>query len=281
MNSRQFDLKNLAVLAILLAISFLMIGASTPYKAELNRRKICMTNELVNFRSNYCYAQDNQNQLPTLQPGKSMPWLFNIFYSDTDILISYGSQKATFYCPSATYKYLDNKFWRYSEGWNHLPIADNIPEPNALDRDSYYRVIGYSFLNIIRPPNSSMPSHWYDDQHHFKPGFHPLPTTFDVDNGSEQELIVDVVMSSGPPADDQDARARLNYFNVEGGAYALWGIRDQSNHRANNLDIPAGGNTAYLDGHIKWVNFGQGRCRDFDDHTDKMVLRTDYPYFWW
>jgi prepilin-type processing-associated H-X9-DG protein len=82
----------------------------------------------------------------------------------------------------------------------------------------------------------------------------------------ERVLIADVIISNRPDRNP----AGNNFTAIQGG----WESLHTSSHLNGNM--PAGGNQAYLDGHVAWKKFGN------TNQANYIIVRTvGGPSFWW
>ena len=88
--------------------------------------------------------------------------------------------------------------------------------------------------------------------------------TTSVPYPEEVEMVTDATLSNS----DDPASPATTFTEVQGGSWSRWGIYDRTNHVRK--DKPAGGNIAYVDGHVKWRHF-----------QDMRIRYMWGPYQWW
>ena len=232
----------IGVLAVLVTI-FLLAGVLVPAVARANLKAVqikCASHLRQLGVAAHMYAQsDGRRQFPDLT-GAVWPW--DLRAAAANALVGNGAKRDMFYCPGFPEQNNDSL-------WIFTTRTADTPATNG------FRVIGYSLAfkgsGRVTPANiteSLTPAPYRIDGRELQP------------KPSERVLIADAILSIG--ANEADRRQN-RYTNIDGG----W-----RGHRAPHLNgrIPAGGNIAFLDGHIEWRRF------------EKMRVRTTGgPSFWW
>jgi prepilin-type N-terminal cleavage/methylation domain-containing protein/prepilin-type processing-associated H-X9-DG protein len=242
----------LVVISIIALLMSVLLPALSKAK-ERARRVICANNQKQIGLSLLIYAEENNG---FLAPNYYAQWLWDVSYATTDLVLSTGGDRRTFYCPlDKTKKPEKMNFWRYTEGATPDDTESSLgPEPTT-NRDKQVRVTGYFWL-LDRVNSSSIPMFGNSD-------FKWIRKRTDARNTSTRALITDAVLSDS--SDPQTA----TFTEVRGGSYARWGIYDRRNHVGRNQK-PINSNILFLDGHVSG--------RQFDD----MKIWLDFaPYHWW
>jgi prepilin-type N-terminal cleavage/methylation domain-containing protein len=248
----------LVVIAIIAILAALLLPALASAK-EKAQRVICMNNEKQLYLSLQMYCNDNNDNLPVLTGGTA--WCWDMPVAATEAMLSNGSKKKTFYCPSTAPKYSDEQnFQNANSLWNFGQPGFNITGYTfALNGPASKLLPLYQNKKITAETRTS--------------NVFPFPTL--VDDLTARELIADVVLSDGASL---PAGAGNNYDNVGGGFTQNGG---QYTHVSAHLKkrVPYGGNIAYKDGHVQWKKFSAATATA--NNNESKVRTTSAPYFWW
>jgi prepilin-type N-terminal cleavage/methylation domain-containing protein len=247
----------LVVIAIIAILAALLLPALAQAK-EKAQRAICMNNEKQLYLSLAIYAADSKDKTPNLNGGAS--WAWDIPVSTTDVMLSSGCQKKTFFCPSTAPAYTDREnFLDANSLWNFGGTSFNI--------------VGYAFA--FGGPASKLMTQWQNTT--LQPETRTFGGITTKDDLTRRELIADVMISTGNtyPATPAD-----NFSAVFGGFY--------KGHVSAHLNkgMPRGGNVTYKDGHTTWKKFVSppaGKTTfTINESTEYTFTRTaGGPWFWW
>ena len=212
----------LVVIAIIAILAAMLLPALASAKAKAIRA-VCLNNEKQIYTSLHIFADDNNDNLPTLDNAGS--WCWDIPSPATSAMLNSGCSKKTFYCPSTAPRFTDSEnFANANSLWNYGGGAFNIT--------------GYAFAFS---GNSSR----VDPQYQNKKILSELHTNGPVvtpDNISTSELVADVMISTGntlPASGGDDFTTIFGGFTENGVAYP---------HLSAHLGrggLPQGGNIAF------------------------------------
>jgi prepilin-type N-terminal cleavage/methylation domain-containing protein len=222
----------LVVVAIIAILAGLLLPALS--RAKDKAKITACRNNLKEFSlAALMYAGDNGDKLPP-DAGGNWPWDLQV--TAANLLTQDGTQRHILYDPSFSKQ--DN-----DELWNFTVV-----------RNTGFRVIGYA-PTFPGTPNLNVTN------------LNTLRIT-DVEYNqypAERVLIADAVISNRKDRNPSSA----NFTAIDGG----WNINGVLQpHRTSHLigNLPAGGNSAYKDGHVQWTKW------------QTMTPRTNGgPYFWW
>jgi prepilin-type N-terminal cleavage/methylation domain-containing protein/prepilin-type processing-associated H-X9-DG protein len=183
------------------------------------------------------YGGENNDKLPSTSAGGS--WAWDLPWAMGNLLNSYGAPWQIMYCPGTAFRFSPSDnfilYTNYSPGVSHI-----------ID---YAVTFGGNSLNSSNVNSSISPQSML-----FGPGLFPPSIP------SKRVLLADATLNTA-------ANGLGPWDSIQGG-YAK---RHTSAHLLGPL--PAGGNVAFLDGHVEWRPFSQ------------MVLRTSSgalgAYFFW
>ena len=257
----------LVVIAIIAILAALLLPALAAAK-ERAIRAVCQNNERQLYLSVDMYSIDNDGKLPVLTPGSGASWAWDIPWPVTTAMLASGCQKKTFYCPSTAPKFNDYvNFINQDSLWNF-----------GTNTGHSFNIVGYSFAFSGNPATASKLAVTNQNtvigaENHPNPVW---PFTPYRDQVSTRVLIADVMLSTGH---NLPATAGDNFSSV-GGGFSINGR--QYPHLSAHLEngMPAGGNYAYKDGHVKWQKFS---AENANAKYDVTQVRTggNTPYFWW
>jgi prepilin-type processing-associated H-X9-DG protein len=231
------------VIAIIAILAGMLLPALARAKEKAKVTK-CANNLKQFALASIMYAHDNNDRFPELRNpnGQVGFWPWDMPAWTSDILTQNGTIRHILYCPSFS-KQDNDELW--------------IWQTNPNQPGQGYRVIGYamSFPYAMRVRATNV-------NHTLTPPVIRVNGVEHRPSPSERIMLADATISQGSNETD---RTRNQYRGIDGG----W-RGHQTAHLSPQGNLPAGGNLAFLDGHISWRRF------------DQMVVRTDgSPSFWW
>jgi len=245
-----FTIVELLVVIAVIAVLMSVLVPALASARELGRRAKCKGNLRCVAAAFQMYGlrPANRDRLPVVQAGN---WLWDIDYNITDLVIAEGGEPKTFYCPSEMTKRAEWVGWWMWSQWNSIgqphysePTKMYLPQESP-NRTAYFRVAGYFWLvqkvdasgNKTRGAISGTPpKEW--------------AVSLSQEFASDVELATDATLYDGVS------------FEIAGGSAgrAGWGgVKDKTNHMAGN--VAAGGNIAFIDGHVEWRSWGKMQKR--------------------
>ncbi|HEX5219388.1 MAG TPA: DUF1559 domain-containing protein [Verrucomicrobiae bacterium] len=204
----------LVVIAIIAILAALLLPALSSAR-EKSRRTKCMNNLRQVGLAMFMYANENDDKLPRSR-ATGGGWLWDIDRPMRDLIISSGTRRDILYCPAFHAYYKAGTSAMMDQWWNFG--ADGC-------------VLSYICLIERSGPAKSdfLPSSGKSFQ-----------TKLSVTNAVAVELFADVVI--------QESSGSFTRVTSTSGITPF--------HTTSHLEKgsqPAGGNTLYMDGHMKWV----------------------------
>ena len=237
----------LVVIAIIAVLMGILMPALTRVR-EQARQRSCGTRVRQHVLTLLMYADDYNTKFPM---GGGGSWLWDLSVNTVNFMVKTGLTKDMFYCPSNDnqQKYED-LYWEYTSEWDGKKFTGNG-----------YVVAGYCYIldaNGGRPPirhdNNTEKKYWVKTSQDKNPG--------------NKELVIDSVLGTT----DTKGKYGYNFGMVQaGGMWTQHQIHDRTSHLKNDYE-PAGGNIAFLDGHVDWRHFSNMEDRIGDGSV---------PKFWW
>jgi prepilin-type N-terminal cleavage/methylation domain-containing protein len=231
LGGRAFTLIELLVVIAIIAILAALLLPALVMAKERGRRAVCKSNLKQLGIVMQMYTLDNRDRLPDprYQPFNPVPpwpgtppgnWVWDLPVRLVDVLQASGATRDIFYCPSNK-EFNDDACWYFNPSGGGGTPATQGP----------FRISGYIWLF---PGIPQLP------QRYWRYNTIASPTN----NPSSTELICDVVISFGSPAD---------FSNIP-----IGGLPGSVKQRTSHLlprGRPAGGNINFLDSHVEWRRF--------------------------
>ncbi|MBN2210106.1 MAG: type II secretion system protein [Sedimentisphaerales bacterium] len=288
---RGFTLIELLVVVSIIALLVSILLPALSRAREAAKNALCLSNLHQQITGYNIYAASYEGHLP---PVKSGPWLHDVPYSTTDIIIDTGGSRETFYCPVDRIRNPEmNIFWYYGTpaAYNAAALTNNsnFTEPAGVDRTTTFRITGY--MSLLPPSKDPVP--WSGD-----------PTTYaDLrrvnylrDHGkdyayktsdrhpAEQEVSIDIIYSGDVPPGSSNGYNRdignfATFINLRGLGGRNSSLIEPTVH-LNRDGSPKGGNIVFLDGHADFRSFDEMEFR-FIPYYDAVYNNPYKPYMWW
>jgi prepilin-type N-terminal cleavage/methylation domain-containing protein/prepilin-type processing-associated H-X9-DG protein len=222
-----FTLIELLVVIAIIAILAAMLLPALARAKEKAKIALCSSNEHQLMLSALMYASDNSDKLPDCAaPGTTTTlgvWAWDLSaYAATNLLQNAPNVNA-FYCPNELYQYNNGGAWTAFSG-------KQPPQP--------YVVTGYVWLFPHSPSASQLPEY---------KNVTGTTTPKTGANVTSTELIADFTVYRATIGGVQYSELQ----NPNGPQYPTINSAHMDGH------LPAGGNIAFLDGHIEWRKFPQ------------------------
>jgi prepilin-type N-terminal cleavage/methylation domain-containing protein/prepilin-type processing-associated H-X9-DG protein len=233
----------LVVIAIIAILASMLLPALARAKDKAKRIQ-CLNNEKQISLALRMYANDNNDQLP--DNNNQGFWSWDMPNDVGQKMEDNGVKYKQWYCPGLSPPFDDQDFfdlWNYGS-YKVLGYAQTFPNTKDL-KDTEWNL----HLSRTEPIQISF-------------GIWQTPTLAD------RVLFADVTISKNGQ-NNAALRNTYEYTGIQGGFYKA--------HRTAHMSgsLPAGGNMAYLDGHISWKKWGA------KDWAPRTVQNAIGPTFWW
>ena len=245
----------LVVIAIIAILAAMLLPALASARSKALRAK-CLSNEKQIVVALNIYAGDFKDKMPENRDPVTLAvvgyWAWDMRNEVGDRMEDSGTKYKIWYCPGLSPTFSETDFfnlWNYG-GYHVLGYAQTFPYTKNLNQVEWNE-------NLTTTPTIQVSF-----------GIFTKPTLAD------RVLCADVVMCRAPndPGGggglDPAQRNTYNYTDIAGG-YPV-------HHRTAHLKgkLPAGGNMAYMDGHISWKKWED---KSWAPRTSDMGS----PVFWW
>ena len=243
-----FTLRELVVVIAVLSVLGGTLLAAMHQRASWQIKKTQCAANLRQFAlATQLYATENRDKLPE-GGGANNGWAWDMPATTASLLLNYGMEKRTFYCPGTAPRFNDN--------YNFLN-----PTPNSLwnflGNQFAPRVIGY--LSAFAGPAGN-PTYFSLTLSNQNTTILPEPpklnsfTYLPTPPNHERVLLADATISENQAGTPATPAAAGSFTSVAGG-FTVNGLTVP--HISPHLSgiLPAGGNLAFKDGHVAWRKF--------------------------
>ena len=239
-----FTLTELAVVIAVLTVLGCLWTAVTLRNSRVVKRAQCAANLRQFALVTHIYASENRDKLPEMS---SAAWAWDVPANVAAAMEDRGLKRKEFYCPGTAPRFNDN--------YNFLN-----PTPNSLWNyfGSSSRIIGYllAFTGPASNPGSFTVSLTNQNTTINSERIRLTTTTYlnVVPPNSERVLLADAAISENPVGTPANPTSAGSFVNVPGG-FMAGNLPHLSPHLKGTL--PAAGNVAFKDGHVKWRPFAE------------------------
>ncbi|MBN2590261.1 MAG: type II secretion system protein [Sedimentisphaerales bacterium] len=255
-----FTLIELLVVIAIIAVLMGILMPALSRAREQARRQSCGARVRQHALALNMYGNDYDTKLPL--PNTSGAWLQDVAINTVHFMLATGMTRETFYCESnQNHQKYNDLFWEFNnDTWD--------PAKKRFRDESGFVVSGYCFIlqtsssrdlrpEIVSYSTDSVKKQWVKSTMTSRP--------------ADREVVVDSIM--GTP--DSSKKYGREFVEVHGGIWDQSGVSDQTSHLSRN-SVPAGGNVAFMDGHVEWRNFKP----DIDDGTAVPRYGNSPGFFW-
>jgi prepilin-type N-terminal cleavage/methylation domain-containing protein/prepilin-type processing-associated H-X9-DG protein len=258
MKKGGFTLIELLVVIAIIAVLMGVLMPSLNKAREQARRQTCGSRVRQHALALNMYGNENSTKLPL--PNTAGAWLQDVAVNTVHYMLATGMTREMFYCESnKNHQKYNDLFWMYNnKSWDKAK--------QRFTQESGFVVSGYCFIlqttqnsrpAIVRYASDNLKKEWVKSTMTSRP--------------SDREVVVDSIMG----APDASKKYGREFAEVHGGIWSESGVSDGTSHMARG-GIPAGGNVAYMDGHVDWRAFNP------DINNNRAVPRYgDNPGFFW
>ena len=260
MKKGGFTLIELLIVISIIAVLMGILMPSLTKAREQARRQSCGSRVRQHVLALNMYGNDNNNKLPL--PNTSGAWLQDVAVNTVHFMLATGMTREMFYCQSNyNHQKYNDLFWMFNnKTWDK--------SKQRFKDESGFVVSGYCFILQTAPKVTQRPEIVSYSTDTFKKEWVKSTMT---SRPSDREVVVDSILGSPDPKKQYGRE----FVDVHGGIWSESGVSDRTSHIARG-DIPAGGNVAFMDGHVQWRSFNP------EINNNKSVARYgDNPGFFW
>lgn len=263
MKKGGFTLIELLVVIAIIAVLMGILMPSLTKAREQARRQTCGSRVRQHVLALNMYGNEHDTKLPL--PNTAGAWLQDVAVNTVNYMLATGMTREMFYCESnVNHQKHNDLFWLFNnKNWDKAK--------QRFTQESGFVVSGYCFILQLDPStrstrpaivsyaSDSLKKEWVKSTMTSRP--------------SDREVVVDSIMGTPDPS----KKFGREFVDVHGGIWTQSGVSDGTSHVARG-GIPAGGNVAFMDGHVQW------RAFDPDINNNRAVARYESggsPGFFW
>ncbi len=258
MKKGGFTLIELLVVIAIIAVLMGVLMPSLTKAREQARRQTCGSRVRQHALALNMYGNEHDTKLPL--PNTAGAWLQDVAVNTVHYMLATGMTREMFYCGSnVNHQKHNDLFWLFNnKNWDKAK--------QRFTQESGFVVSGYCFIlqttqnnrpAIVSYASDSIKKEWVKSTMTSRP--------------SDREVVVDSIL--GSPSNGK--KFGREFVDVHGGIWTESGVSDRTSHVARG-DVPAGGNVAFMDGHVQW------RAFDPEIINNRAVPRyADNPGFFW